>query len=60
MKNKTIIESSTPPSNTNTLWLDMSDKNKSLKIFNNGKWEEINNTTSRLSDVVNTSKKAIN
>ena len=60
MKNKTIIESSTPPSNTNTLWLDMSDKNKSLKVFNNGKWEEINNTTSRLSDVVNTSEKAIN
>ena len=60
MKNKMIIESSTPPSNTNTLWLDMSDKNKSLKVFNNGKWEEINNTTSRLSDVVNTSEKAIN
>ena len=60
MKNKTIIESSTPPSNTNTLWLDISDKNKSLKVFNNGKWEEINNTTSRLSDVVNTSEKAIN
>lgn len=60
MKNKTIIESATPPSNTNTLWLDMSDKNKSLKVFNNGKWEEINNTTSRLSDVVNTSEKAIN
>lgn len=60
MKNKTIIESSTPPSNTNTLWLDMSDKNKSLKVFNNGKWEEINNTTSRLSDVVNTSETAIN
>ena len=60
MKNKMIIESSTPPSNTNTLWLDISDKNKSLKVFNNGKWEEINNTTSRLSDVVNTSEKAIN
>lgn len=60
MKNKIIVESTTPPSNTNTLWLDMSDKNKSLKVFNNGKWEEINNTTSRLSDVVNTSEKAIN
>lgn len=60
MKNKMIIESSIPPSNTNTLWLDISDKNKSLKVFNNGKWEEIDNTTSRLSDVVNTSEKAIN
>lgn len=42
--NKKIVESSTPPSNTNVLWADIDENDKSLitlKKFLNGEWEDI-------------------
>lgn len=42
--NKKIVESSVPPVNTNVLWADIDESDKSLltlKKFLNGGWEDI-------------------
>lgn len=42
---KRIIESLTPPENTQVMWLDVSDKIKQLKVYINGEWVVVNDDT---------------
>lgn len=49
---KRIIESLTPPENTQVMWLDVSSKIKQLKVYINGEWVVINDDTKNNEEIV--------
>lgn len=49
---KRIIESLTPPENTQVMWLDVSDKIKQLKCYINGEWVVVNDDTKNNEEIV--------
>ena len=50
---KKTIESLTPPSNKQVMWLDISSEVKQLKAYINGKWVTINDDTKNNEEIVN-------
>lgn len=49
---KRIIESLTPPENTQVMWLDVSSKIKQLKVYINGEWVVVNDDTKNNEEIV--------
>lgn len=50
---KKTIESLTPPSNKQVMWLDISSEVKQLKAYINGKWVVVNDDTKNNEEIVN-------